>query len=438
MQWPSDLIEAIIRFISDPNDLFHFLTALEPTKSLGNLSHLLQLLRIADSNKHCVWPWLVITPSTVVDLNLRASVKYYDHIELNMGHADSVAAFDLTWLDVAPPTAVYLVAYSEGHSVEASAAWCNHLSTLPITHISLRRYICDTVHPAWLNIFPRLQHLTSVILCNVAVAITPFLAFVSTSKLTDLHFVSNSTEEDNIHDLSLVHLTKWLETQPVHSFSWLDKGAIAFSSNIVVQAFLCAVSQLTTLTSFTTNWLTMEDVRYHALKLPQALQSLQINDLRIHTSDDAVTLDALLTTSNVTDLSIPDADLSDQFVLECLPKWPLRRLAMPRALFLTYRACHLLGQILPHTSIVRLDLSNNILFGNQGPLVLAACLAASSVQELCLNDCNLHEATVLALIDVAASTPRLSISLIGNNLNHQQEVELVNLAQQRGCQVTMF
>ncbi|KAF0689312.1 Aste57867_19229 [Aphanomyces stellatus] len=430
MVWQTDLIQAIACFIADANTLFHFLTALEPTNNLGGLSHLLSRLIVAGDSKQGVWPILRITSRTVDDPTLKELVKCYSHIEL-------AVACDFSWLHVAPSSTVHLSAFPAYLEPEASDAWYHKLTRWPVTHITWTRHYDEDLD-AFLAALPRMRRLTSLTI-NHETSLAPLLEFISTSKLTEVHIMSQSpyTGDGGTCNNELTWLTKWLESQPVQAFSWFNWETLKCCSSATTQAFLDALAQSPALISVGLNWLSLADVRDHSFRLPPSLKSLTLDNVYVETHKDEVAMAKLMQKSNVQVLSIHGARFFEFFhaFLDGLPT-SLVRLTLQQSR-LTYVECHLLAQFIPTKTIVHLDLSENTA-GNRGARALAKVLEASSIEELCLNQNNLTEAAVKVLIEVAhAKQPPISLSLIDNSIDDEEQDSLITLARQRGVALSL-
>ncbi|KAF0717939.1 Aste57867_2001 [Aphanomyces stellatus] len=428
--WVPELTETIARYIVDPDDIMNYLDALEPTKTLGDLHHLLHLLQKHGTSKD-IWPRLRITPPLVNEVRLlKAVVKFFSHIEL-------ATTGDVSWLCLAPATTMHLTAFPT--IAEDSTAWYNELTRLPITHITWK-YFDDEDRSALVNALPRLPQLKGLTI-EFENTIAPFLEFISTSTLHELHlgqhlFAGTDGPSGSSHDYKLMNLTKWIRTQsartltfPLADLRWCTPGA--------VQAFLDALSQSTTLTTFVGHRFSLSALQRCTIRWPWSLEALYIDNVFMNDADDAAIVEAFLHHSNLKQLEFNQPEFSSDCFRSFLDRLPpsLERLTLRNA-GLSDQEMQILAKLLPTMAIVKLNLSENS-FEDPGVYSLAEVLDKTSIEELCLDGNNFSEAAGVALIESTKSKPRVFISLRDCGFDEDEKEKLAALVRRQGVRLDL-
>ncbi|KAF0689317.1 Aste57867_19234 [Aphanomyces stellatus] len=423
--WSVDLVEAVVRFISDPHDLLHFLAALEPTKCLGDLTHLLALVQQDDIDLDDVWPTLLITSWNVDDPAVRTVVKYYSNVEL-------YGACDFTWLQVPLSTHVHLTTFSDCKMDEAAwRNWFNQFASVPITSMTWASN-SNQAEVAFLDVLPRMGQLTGLVIAQPFSKTTRLVEIVSLSKL--IRFEAWLCEVTIDSKTEYAHLTKWLLTQPVEVLCFNMRGLIQANAD-VSSAFFSALTRSTSLTKLDLEMLPLSHVHRFSFSLPPSLTTFCLSD--VYFDDDPKFLADLVEYSTLDVLRITYSNMRSYFGEEDFRMFSNHLPKTLKVLDLSWcelscGECKELAISLPSTSIVNLDISGNVV-DDEGIGYLAQALQVSLLQQLIVNNSGVTETGLEDLIRTAK--PGFYILFNMGDWDEDVKSRLCELAQQQKIRI---
>ncbi|KAG9397832.1 hypothetical protein AC1031_016542 [Aphanomyces cochlioides] len=199
----------IVFFITHAKDLLSFLETLRPAINLGPLELLHQLGSILDHSSF--WPSLLIDASTIGLLSTppyRDIVKYYSNVTIEYGGWEIIQ-----WMKkyLSPTAAIEWRIDTIPEKMNNVDDW----TSFRITDVSIA--ITKENASTWKNVFPRLDHLTSLRVANKYGNLKEIFAILSVTK-TIIEFEVVAENGYAVQRDDVLHLIQWFHRQPVREF----------------------------------------------------------------------------------------------------------------------------------------------------------------------------------------------------------------------------
>ncbi|KAH9129475.1 hypothetical protein AeMF1_000485 [Aphanomyces euteiches] len=435
---PAELIHRIVFYIEDANDLFCLLETLRPSYHLGLFEHLWQLSLA--KNRSELWPKLAITrkDASLADESLallEAFAKNYTQVQI--AYANLPILNDIAWI------AKYVdpMATQEWQiNACASEEYLNQLVQLRIVSLQPSRFFTNG---AIMNILPRLQYLTRLVIVVSDVWMDEILDFAANSRqLVELILSAplNTFTRIAMTNTSLTDATKWLYRQPVREFQF-DHWDLRAADQDVRQKFCEAVFNCPSLSK-----LTCKDSLFDLIdpsKFLFTMPSLTIFNCFSH-EGDSFDLSSQLIGSGVINLAYGshgfDSDRALVRIFEILPQSLIKQLELTQLRLKEECWEKVMGPI-RHCSLDSLILRNFDISTHQLNSLAQAIRSNNSIVDLAIeyiNTTHFNAEDAMLLIECVTDPSRAvklrSIKIRSDKLAEKMCPALRSFAETRGVQ----
>ncbi|KAF0692058.1 Aste57867_16802 [Aphanomyces stellatus] len=442
---PSGVLLKIALCLADASTMFAFLDLLETADARGPLEHLWQLGRLT-GDRTKLWPSLCLfgtdDATASADGHVDAFIQYYSHVIVD-------GEYDLAWLRARLHPTTMTEWHSlpdEGDSDTPLADWYASWAELNVSRIHVSEMNLDPLMPHLSKLHPRLTSLT--VHCAYCTALDPLVAFVATSKLTELsmhHIVDVAGGEMPMYtDAMVAHLVRWIQANPVRSVelgscTWsVDGGAALFAALFncptldSLRLIECLSPSFSALSRpLPMRVLTLECFKYPSIDLAQlssALEGSHVERLTLRHARANRAMEGLerlirvLPRTKITYLELSSSDLGNDALAVMAPLLPpthLKSLVLDRNPISDIGATHLANAIQSNLSVVEtLSLRDCHDVTSQG---VHALIRATVGRPIKRQSITLGASDAISVADVA--TLRASAQTLGVELSLYSKVE---------------